>query len=954
MQVGDNGGVYNRFGNVNNVIQYSRDDLLLMANHREVLVFDKDVQEDLRRCVKPKRKRGRRGGVRVRLGRRGNKLPLPTVVTGNVQSLRNKHDELAVRCNYDFAYRNAVLLCLTETWLKESDPDSSYELNDFTMIRADRSGEDCKSSGGGLCIYVKDSWCRNFNIVERHCDSNIELLAVKLRPFYLPREFNQIFVICAYIPPSGDANMASDELYSVIQNIENVSPDSVKIITGDFNHCNFESCIPHYTQYINCSTRHDRILDLFFCNVKQGYLAKKRSPLGISDHNMIEMLPTYRQKLKQPKQYKDVQVWNQDVEAELIGCLECTQWEVLYDVNECIDHNVDVVTSYINFCTDKIVPQKRVKIYANNKPWMCKELKDLFHEKDKCLNGKREMLKSVQKDIDKTIKVCKQKYARKVKDLFSRNSTKDAWAGLKKITGMTKTTKSVVVEDVKQHCDDLVKFYSRFDVYDFSDKCNEVLGKIRQMYGESVCITEDDVLKTFSKIKINKACGPDKLSGRVLRLGKSALASIFQQIFQQSLNEGYVPTKWKLSEIIPLPKKPQPKVLNDFRPVALTSVAMKCMEKIVKNKLMPDVGRQQDPLQFAYTKNRSTLDPTVLITHDVLKFLDLPNNSKNSYFVKILFIDFSSAFNTIQVHIMLDCLINLKVNPNIILWIYHFLSHRQQYVKFNNTLSDTVYTETGAPQGCVLSPLLFTLYTNSCRSSFPSCKVYKYADDTALVGFCNNSDTDYQKAVRSFVTWCKDNYLLLNVQKTKELIVDYRRKPHVHEDLVIGNEVVERVSEYKYLGTIIDSNFNFENNVDSIYKKANSRMFFVRKLHNLCVDSKIVELFYRSVVESMLTFGIPAWYGNCHQASKDKLCRIMNYARKLDMQNVKSLLELYEKFTLKKAKSIRSDSKHPLHHCYQLLKSGQRFKLEYTRTARFNKSFVPASLRLLNYDLKNN
>ena len=75
--------------------------------------------------------------------------------------------------------------------------------------------------------------------------------------------------------------------------------------------------------------------------------------------------------------------------------------------------------------------------------------------------------------------------------------------------------------------------------------------------------------------------------------------------------------------------------------------------------------------------------------------------------------------------------------------------------------------------------------------------------------------------------------MLLNVQKTKELIVDYRRKPHVHKDLVIGNEVVERVSEYKYLGTIIDSNFNFENNVDSIYKKANSRMFFVRKLQNV-------------------------------------------------------------------------------------------------------------------------
>ena len=89
--------------------------------------------------------------------------------------------------------------------------------------------------------------------------------------------------------------------------------------------------------------------------------------------------------------------------------------------------------------------------------------------------------------------------------------------------------------------------------------------------------------------------------------------------------------------------------------------------------------------------------------------------------------------------------------------------------------SEIVYTETGAPQGCVLSPLLFTLYANTCRSSSESCKVYKYADDTALVGLCVNNDEEYKKEVKSFVTWCEENYLLLNVQNTKELVIDFRR-----------------------------------------------------------------------------------------------------------------------------------------------------------------------------------
>jgi type III secretion system FlhB-like substrate exporter len=125
-------------------------------------------------------------------------------------------------------------------------------------------------------------------------------------------------------------------------------------------------------------------------------------------------------------------------------------------------------------------------------------------------------------------------------------------------------------------------------------------------------------------------------------------------------------------------------------------------------------------------------------------------------------------------------------------------------------------------------------------------------------------------------------------------------------------------------------------------------MFFVRKLYNLHVDNTIVELFYRSVVESIITFGIAAWYGNCTQASKSKLCKIIKNAKRLGVQNAKSLVELYEKFTMQKATAIRSDCEHPLYNCYEMLRSGRRLQAAYTRTVRFNKSFVPASIKLLN------
>ena len=182
-----------------------------------------------------------------------------------------------------------------------------------------------------------------------------------------------------------------------------------------------------------------------------------------------------------------------------------------------------------------------------------------------------------------------------------------------------------------------------------------------------------------------------------------------------------------------------------------------------------------------------------------------------------LFIDFSSAFNTIQPHIIMQKLINMNVHPILILWINNFLTSRPQYVKYNNVKSDMLVTNTGAPQGCVLSPLLFILYTSDCRSEHPDCQLFKYADDTALVAKCTNDDSTYRTETARFVEWCRVNFLELNVGKTKEMITDFRTSEVQHQPLYINNGPVETIYVYKYLGTIIDEKFNFTLNVQATY-----------------------------------------------------------------------------------------------------------------------------------------
>ena len=134
-----------------------------------------------------------------------------------------------------------------------------------------------------------------------------------------------------------------------------------------------------------------------------------------------------------------------------------------------------------------------------------------------------------------------------------------------------------------------------------------------------------------------------------------------------------------------------------------------------------------------------------------------------------MFFDFSSAFNTIQPHLLVQKLLNMKLPSSVISWIFDYLTSRLQDVKLNGLLSSAIRTNTGTPQGIVLAPFLLALYTADCRSTYESCPILKFADDTELVGkISNDEDAIYHKQTENFVNWCDKNYLYLNVSKTKD------------------------------------------------------------------------------------------------------------------------------------------------------------------------------------------
>ena len=178
-------------------------------------------------------------------------------------------------------------------------------------------------------------------------------------------------------------------------------------------------------------------------------------------------------------------------------------------------------------------------------------------------------------------------------------------------------------------------------------------------------------------------------------------------------------------------------------PIALTSVIMKCFETLVKDHVTSTLPDTLAPLQFDNRPNRSTDDALAITLHTALSHLD-----KRNTYVRMLFIDYSSAFNTIVPSKLVIKLENLGLDLALCNWVLDFLMGRPQVVRVGN-ISTPLILNTGTPQGCVLSPLLYSLFTHDYVAMHASNSIIKFADDTTVVGLItNNDETAYRKEVR--------------------------------------------------------------------------------------------------------------------------------------------------------------------------------------------------------------
>lgn len=376
---------------------------------------------------------------------------------------------------------------------------------------------------------------------------------------------------------------------------------------------------------------------------------------------------------------------------------------------------------------------------------------------------------------------------------------------------------------------------------------------------------QQEVENVISHLKSKSSAGADEISSIILKHCKNELILPLTCIINKSFSQGIFPEPLKLAKVYPKHKKGSKEQISNYRPISLLSTISKVIEKVMLLRLMKHLTDNNilTSQQHGFLKGKSTSTALIQLTEFIIDQKEEGNN------VTGLLLDFSKAFDCLSHNLIIEKVRAMGIKGMAENWLTSYLEGRSQKVEISYTKNNTVYKATstplplnrGVPQGSVLGPILYILLTNNLPKYLEEfSQVIMYADDTALLVAKKEAQ---ELEVASYVSlclakqYCQQNDLVLNEQKTQQLIFEGR---HTN---ISGLPELQIRNEANYLGIIIDSKLTWTSHVDQLVKKISSSTYVIRRIKNIS-NSDTAKTAYYSLIESHLRYGVVIWGNSSH------------------------------------------------------------------------------------------
>ena len=385
---------------------------------------------------------------------------------------------------------------------------------------------------------------------------------------------------------------------------------------------------------------------------------------------------------------------------------------------------------------------------------------------------------------------------------------------------------------------------------------------------DKMFMTRDNIRECIMSLKPKNSEGYDRIPQRILLDGMEILLSPLTKLFEQIYNQKTVPDQWLVAKTIPIFKnKGEKNKMENYRPIANLCSASKFFEKLILKRINEIQDQnQQDitrPGQHGFKRNRSTLTLSLELQSMIARALD------NDEFVLVASLDLSSAFDVVNINLLLKRMRIIGLPPDVVDLVKVWLKERCYYVSINSENSCLFDLLLGTVQGSVLGPVLYAIFVSPLFDIVP---ILAFADDSYDVKTNKNKNTlveDMKKSLESITKWLKKSGLKVNNEKT-DLCLFYRHDTSA-VSLNLGDITLKSKNEINVLGVLFDSKMQWSNQVAKTIKKASKALNAIKLIRKYFTSKELLQLL-TSNYYSILYYNSEVWHtGSLKQNIRSQL-----------------------------------------------------------------------------------